>query len=829
MSALQSLSVDQLNLIIISGALVLAIFTTLLYFRASQGGRADRQGWKRRYRELDERMSRLEAAFGTYSGIVLVWSGWPRQGETEWGRPRIYGSPVVLASVARFVAQDVPTKKGQDLAERILDGLADQPAQKDGQESESLREHLGDLRKNGDMFSIAITLPEGQYLNAQGRAVGRQIVLWLEDMSLRGSDDDIETQLAHIHKIPELDPPAFLDMMSRSPFPMWRADMTGRLIWVNMAYIEAVSAESLEAVLEAQVQLDADMAVRAKEVLVSGERLQEMRPTVISGQLRPTSLTLFPVSGGVMGLAIDASETESLRDMLNRHMRAHDETLNRIDDAVVIFGSDGKMTFHNDVFAGLFGLENAWFKNHPDHGEWLDNLREKRLLPEQADYKAWKAAELSLYTDWPDEMPDEAWTLPDGRTLRVTRMRDPEGGIFILFVDITDRLDLESQFKTQLKVQKATLDKLSEAIAVFGTDGRLKIHNTAFEALWNMPEDSLVDNPHFNSLIPSHLPLYHDRVFWDQLKALSTDPNPEVRRPVEGEITRSDDKVLSWLSKPLPDGATLIVWDDITDERRTEAALIERAEAVEAADRLKSEFVGHVSYQLRTPLTTITGYADLLQSETAGELNDKQSEHLFAIQSASEDLAKTIDDILDIAAIEANVLDLELGDVDVYEMLYNALDYVATKAEDTKISLQLDCAQDIGVIRADETRLKQVVYNLLSNALRFTKPGGHIDLGARQADDGGVMIWVHDDGVGIPSERQPKVFESFQSSRGGAGLGLALVQRFIERHGGWVALESEEDEGTHVTCYLPREAHVESAHPELFSLAEDVYAEIVDP
>jgi len=298
------------------------------------------------------------------------------------------------------------------------------------------------------------------------------------------------------------------------------------------------------------------------------------------------------------------------------------------------------------------------------------------------------------------------------------------------------------------------------------------------------------------------------------MAARTTDPNPDVRRHVEGEITTGEDKILTWLSRPLPDGATLIAWDDVTRARQAEAALMERAEALEQADRLKSEFVGHVSYQLRTPLTTITGYADFLQSNAAGELNDKQSEYIFAIQSASEDLAKTIDDILDIAAIEANVLDLELGDVKVYDMLDHALDYVATKAEDTKISVKLVCPENIGVIRADETRLKQVVYNLLSNALRFTKPGGQIILGATKAEGGGVSLFVKDDGVGIPSEKQPQVFESFRSSRGGTGLGLALVQRFIEAHGGWVELESEEGQGTHVTCYLPKEAPSGAGQPE---------------
>ena len=167
---------------------------------------------------------------------------------------------------------------------------------------------------------------------------------------------------------------------------------------------------------------------------------------------------------------------------------------------------------------------------------------------------------------------------------------------------------------------------------------------------------------------------------------------------MDGEIERLDNRKLTWLSRPLPDGATLIAFNDVTSARKAEAALIERAEALEEADRMKSEFVAHVSYQLRTPLTTISGYSDFLQNGGAGEMSDKQSEYIFAIQSASEDLAKTIDDILDIAAIEANVLDLELGDVNIYAMLENSLDYVATKAEDTRISLKLKCDKKIGCL-----------------------------------------------------------------------------------------------------------------------------------
>ncbi len=792
----------------------MAVLASIIAFLATSRGGNEGKGWKNRCAALDRQIGELDSIFGSYPGLILVWEEAEPETNSEWGQPRVYGSPAALASMMRFAEPG----RSKEVAMRVLNGLADLNTISEADETLTLRVNIAQLRLKGAPFSISIVLPEGNVIEADGRVAGRQVVLWLEDASIRGEDERTAISRFENSRITaEVDPVAFIEMMSRAPFPLWRVSGAGKINWVNAAYVDAVGAANVREVLSQQIQLDKKAAEQAKTAITENKRVEDVRHIVLGGGNKSTSVTLFPVSGGVAGIAMDATEAEGLRETLTRHVRAHDEMLNSMDEAIVIFGNDQKMTFHNKGFASLFDIEEGWFRDRPSHSDWLDHMRERELVPAQADYRAWKMGELNLYKAWPEEMPDELWALPDGRTLRLVRMRDPHGGISLLFSDMTDSMTLKSQLGTLINVQKVTLDKLSEGIAVFGTDGRLKISNAAFARLWNLSEDDLKDNPRFSKLIERCLPLYHDTGFWDDLKARATDPNPEVRRHVDGEIRRSDDKMLTWLSRPLPDGATLVAWEDVTNARKAEAALIERAEALEEADRMKSEFVGHVSYQLRTPLTTISGYSDFLQSGGAGEMNDKQSEYIFAIQSASEDLAKTIDDILDIAAIEANVLDLDLGDVNVYDMLENALDYVATKAEDTKIALTLKCPEDVGIIRADETRLKQVVYNLLSNALRFTKPGGVIELGGRSADGGGVTIWVKDDGVGIPSERQPQVFESFQSTRGGAGLGLALVQRFVERHGGWVELESEEDEGTHVTVYLPKEANTDAAHPELFA------------
>ena len=802
------------------GAVLLAVMASFYAVRTIRLSGRTSQKWKIKAAELDRQIGEQDSIFGAYPGLILVWENasnrHDKEQETAWGNPKVYGSTAALASVLRFDETNMVI----DLPHRVLNSLADHKTISSKDTHSTLRDYLKALREKGEAFSISIVLPEGNMIEAAGRVAGRQVVLWLEDASIRGEDEKSAISRFETSRLAtENNPTAFIEMMARAPFPVWRLSDEAKIVWANENYIEAVGATDLRDVINSQIHLDEDAVGHVKEVLEKNIPHESSRHIVLGGERRATTLSLFPVSGGVAGMALDASKADNLKESLQRHVEAHDKLLNAMDEAIITFGANRVVTFRNQAFEEMFDIERSWFTGDPSHSDLLDHLRDKRAVPEQFDFMSWKKKELSLYTEWPDEVPDELWSLPDGRTLRLVKMRDPQGGISLLLSDMTDSITLKSQLGTLINVQRATLDKLSEGIAVFGTDGKLRINNSSFASMWQLDEDILSKNPHFEDIVEMSRPLFHKDGFWSEILGRVTDPNPDVRRHVEGEIKRSDDKMMTWLSKPLPDGATLIAWEDVTSARLAEAALIERAEALEDADRMKTEFVGHVSYQLRTPLTTISGYADFLQNSGAGEMTDKQSEYVFAIQSASEDLAKIIDDILDIAAIEANVLDLDLGDVDIYELLNTASEYVAVKADDTKIGLKINCDEDIGVIRGDETRLKQVVHNLLSNALRFTKPGGMIELGGKKAAGGGVMIWVKDNGVGIPTDRQPQVFQSFESSRGGAGLGLALVQRFIDRHGGWVELESKEGEGTHVTCFLPKEAPTDNAHPELFQQA----------
>jgi signal transduction histidine kinase len=279
------------------------------------------------------------------------------------------------------------------------------------------------------------------------------------------------------------------------------------------------------------------------------------------------------------------------------------------------------------------------------------------------------------------------------------------------------------------------------------------------------------------------------------------------RQPVAGQMLRPDQSVIDFAVAPLPDGATLITFVDVTDSKRYEQTLLERNEALVAADRLKSQFISHVSYELRTPLTNIIGFGELLSSPRTGELNSKQREYLNDISASSRTLLAIINDILDLATIDAGGLELKLAPVKITDVVHTAVLGVRDRATRARLNLDIHIAEDVLEFIADEARVRQVLYNLLSNGIGFSKPGDTISVKVwREA--GFVAFAVQDMGVGIPKDQQLRVLERFESrSQGskhrGAGLGLSIVKSLVELHGGTMELQSEPNRGTQVTVRFP--------------------------
>ena len=237
---------------------------------------------------------------------------------------------------------------------------------------------------------------------------------------------------------------------------------------------------------------------------------------------------------------------------------------------------------------------------------------------------------------------------------------------------------------------------------------------------------------------------------------------------------------------------------------------------LEAASRMKSEFLANMSHELRTPLNSILGFSEILHDETFGPINEKQSKYVNNIRSSGRHLLQLINDILDLSKVEAGKMELNYEDFSVSDALDEVKTLVAPIASKKNTTIGVTVEPELSTIHADVRKFKQILYNLLNNAIKFTPDGGSVAVDARRCEDM-ARITVTDTGIGIPAEAVKKLFQPFvqadsSTSReyGGTGLGLSLVKRFVELHGGEIRVESEPGKGSTFTFTIPIEGKIEA-------------------
>jgi signal transduction histidine kinase len=688
----------------------------------------------------------------------------------------------------------------------------------DAESAEALRAALDPLFQTAQPFSLLLKTSAGAFLEADGRAAGTHAVLRLRDVATYKSD--LVRMLDEKSKLTE-ELTAGRALLDAIPMPVWLRSRDGRIAWANAAYIAAVEAKSLADVGERQLELlEQSQRKMVAAALAKGTRFSRRLPLIINGERRAHDVIVTSTEQLICSIAVDVAALEKAEGEIDRQMSTYDRTLDRIRTGAAVFDRDQRLTFYNEAFRKLWRLDQDWLDGKPSMGEILDRLHGLSRLPANPDYRGWRAGVLDCQTS--GNGYDDWWPLPDGRQLHVVGEQRHDGGVTYLFDDATERLALEGRYNALIDVQRETLDSLKEGVAVFSPDGRLALSNSAFGAIWRLSRDRLEQGPHIGELVETAKVLYSDAKIWDRLVRTVTTVTDE-REPLTGQMMRLDQSVVDFATTPLPDGATLVTFADVTASKRYERALEERNEALIAADKLKSQFISHVSYELRTPLTNIIGFSELLASPISGELLPKQREYLSDIQSSSTTLLSIIDDILDLATIDAGTLDLKVSPVKVDDIIDAAILGVRERAMRQRLTIDIATEEDGMEFFADEDRVRQVLYNLLSNAVGFSNSGGLVRLSVWR-EQGMVAFAVEDDGIGIPKEQQSRVFERFESrsqsgKHRGAGLGLSVVKSLVELHCGDMRLESEPGAGTRVTVRFPERPRGESASPASEALA----------
>ncbi len=649
-------------------------------------------------------------------------------------------------------------------------------------------------------------------------------ILWVEDITgeINAQQDTLTQQERQTQEFANIQ-----CAMDTLPRPVWLRDSDQKLIWVNRTYCDYLNKTS-DVILGNQINITAGAAKRkdsdvvdiekslAKKAYDCGKTQEHEMHGIFHGKrllLRLTE-TPLPEVNRTIGIAYNVTREEDLKTEFKRFETSNRELMEQLRSAIGIFDSTQHLSFYNAAFAQLWGIETVWLDKKPKLGDLMEKLREDRRLPEQADFRSFKQSWLDMFTNLINPREDMLH-LPDGSALRMLAVPHSLGGLMMTFEDVTSRLALESSYNTLIAVQKETLDNLAEAVSVFGGDGRLKLCNPSYGVMWGLQPEDLDSEPHINRIIERKKKFFpEDKWQHNQniIKAHVLGSNLTTQRLTCTDLNDKDkERLLDISAVQLPDGGVLVTYTDITSTVEIQNALREKAQALEAAEQLKLDFLANVSYQLRTPLSSIMGFTDILSNEYFGPLNERQKGYTSDIQDASNKLLDLVNNILDLATLEAGFMALERSDCDIQNMLQHVLDMVQDWARKGGINLSLDTPSDIGSINADKSRLQQAIINVIRNSIAFTPEGGEINLTAKQHKSN-IHFIIKDTGSGIAAEDKTRIFEPFERAQGakkerlsksGAGIGLSLVRRITEAHDGRVELESEEDIGTTVTIIIP--------------------------
>ncbi|MCK0128585.1 PAS domain-containing sensor histidine kinase [Erythrobacter sp. F6033] len=711
---------------------------------------------------------------------------------------------------------------GLDAMPNYLSELApeDDDAGKQGlseSQVKSLSESVRLTQKSAAPFQIAITPPgSGRSLALQGALADPQVspggaaLVWVFDFT--ESQDEL-SRMRKAASQAESDFAALVGLIEAAPVPMWFRGRDLKLQLVNQAYVDAVDAESAAAVIEGQIELlepedGQSPAQKARAVLEKQEPEERTTTATLHGERRTLRVSNQPLGKeGVTGYAIDIEEQQQVLREFKAFREAQREMLDQLSVGVAQFSDAEELTFANQPFRRLFELPDGAVRDSLPFERFLSEAREKGLTPEVRDFPEWR----SEHAAWFDstEMQEEAWPLAGGVHLRIVAQPMPDGGIVLVAEDQTESLALSATRDTLLRTRTATLDSLFEALAIFAPDGSVQLWNRSFAGTWGLSSEFLDTHPSADALLEAigknlTKPTEAKRI-GAVVRAATLD-----RMEKEGRAQLSDGRTLRFAGVPLPDGNGLLTVLDITDSQKAEQALRERAVALEEADAVKARFLANMSYEFRTPLTTIGGYAELLKSGAAGEIDEGASEYIDSILTAVARLTEQVENVLDLSQSEAGLLPITKEETDLLAFLTKLVRERETAI--IKAQLGLDLKGKRGrKVDIDPRQLGRAVGNLLDNAISGTGPDGHILIEILKPDPEGewsTSFVISDNGAGMASDELERALDGGRSAEDSdtekrTGLGIPLARQLVAAHGGLLEITSEEGVGTTAIIHLP--------------------------
>lgn len=694
------------------------------------------------------------------------------------------------------------------------------------QDAENLSLAFNKLKKTGQVFELSIRTLDKKNLKFYGSKtlIGglETTILWCRNVTetlnaVSSIENNLMESEANVEYLREI-----LDTL---PIQVWRRNNQLEIVYCNKAYADSLNVTADKVILNNIPLVPGSIFGQghslAENVRKSRKCQHISQSIVIDGVRRKITINECPAKDDdLIGYALDITDVESLTSNLDKIVTANCEVLENLSTAIAVFGEDMRLSFFNSAYQRLMKLEPSWLHSKPTYGEILDERRINRQLPEHADFQAFKKSQLALFTSITSPV-QELNHLPNGKTLRLLIAPYSLGGLLFMYEDVSDSLSLQRKNNTLLAVQKETLDHLYEGIMVYGSDNRLKIINSALMRIWGMDDCSIED---FKGI---HLSEVLDRIrdkldygtSWEIFRENAIS-NLTDRIAKTGKLLKKNNSVILFTYIPLPDGAHMHSFIDITDTCTVEKAVIEKNQILKASQNLRFEFVSSISVELKEPLNSLIGFSELLLNQYFGKLNPKQLEYCKYILSSSNQLNELINNLLEMVSIDIDSVKLRISSFSMKDLLEEVVTGVEKRAQEKNVDIIRNYEIENLIINGDRIRIKQAIFNILINAIQFTPPEGKVNLRLTTNNDF-VKIIIQDNGIKQKKCSPNKIFKRSNSKTvnfidiDSNSVSMPLVKSLIELHGGSLNVSfNEENNSTSVVCSLP-------IHPNKENLIEN--------
>jgi len=473
------------------------------------------------------------------------------------GNAALYFREALLESAAQGV---IVLRNGNQEREYYGEGKALYEACMASAQSGKLIRAIDTLADEGTPFTASLGADDGD-LALRGAPVAGRAVLYLQKQSATANAERCR------------------EILEALPFPVWLRNAKSSIAWANTSFLATLGFATIEDAVAADAVLDWSERDLSAKALSSCKPVEARTSVIVNGEARVFSLGLVPVSAGsVACFATEITQGARIESKLQLACDAQEDMVEKLPLAVAVFDRDQKLTTYNRAYADLWKLPRPWLDTSPSYGDILERLRDERKIPEQRNFAEWKQSHIQSVAKL-DQKWQETWHIPNGKSIRMMAQAHLQGGFFLKFTDITEHLRLESSLSLLTQVQKATLDTLDSGIAIFGTDGRLVLHNALFANMWRLSESELVAQPHFAEIANLCTARIGRDGIWGMVSCAVNSAAPESLGEW-GKTKRADGRVISLSLSRLPNGATVVTFTDLTDLERFDSLENDKSHAV---------------------------------------------------------------------------------------------------------------------------------------------------------------------------------------------------------------------------------------------------------